>query len=163
MSTALVVEGAHRETAVADMARLSLIRYAKYALAPLALLVVSASLLLKPFGATYVDHGATLLRLFLLATIPHAVISLYFGLERVRARVGRVLLFEALIVALVTGGALAGMHRFGLVGIGIAWLGAHTLVALLVAPSFCRACRRGPATTAGPESYRRGPYAAGGD
>jgi hypothetical protein len=74
-----------------------------------------------------------------------------------------VLVFEALIVALVTVGALAGMHRFGLVGIGIAWLGAHTLVALLVAPSFCRACRRGPATTAGPESYRRGPYAAGGD
>ncbi|HEX3542175.1 MAG TPA: hypothetical protein VHT75_17210 [Acidimicrobiales bacterium] len=148
MSTALVVEGSHREAGVASMARLSVIRYAKYALLPLAVVFVGAGLVLKPFGAAYVHHGTTLLRLFLAATVPHAVISLYLAVERVRARVGRVLAVEALIVVLVTIGALAGMHRFGLAGIGMAWLGAHTLVAVMVAPAFWKACRQRPAPAA---------------
>jgi hypothetical protein len=69
------------------------------------------------------------------------VITLYLGLERVRGRVTRVLAVEAALVVLVIGGAVVGMHTHGLVGVGVAWVGAHTVVAALVAPGFWRACR----------------------
>jgi O-antigen/teichoic acid export membrane protein len=141
MSTSLVVEGAHSESQLGALARLSVVRYVKYALPGIVVVALGANLLLRPFGAAYVDHGATLLRLFLLATVPHAVITLYLGLERVRGRVTRVLAVEAALVVLVIGGAVVGMHTHGLVGVGVAWVGAHTVVAALVAPGFWRACR----------------------
>jgi O-antigen/teichoic acid export membrane protein len=142
MSTSLVIEGSHDETRVAAMARLSVVRFAKFALPGIVALGLGANLLLKPFGAAYEHNGATLLRLFLLAALPHAVITIYLSLERVQARVNRVLAVEALIVVLVTVGAVVGMQRYGLVGVGVAWLAAHTVVAAAVAPGFLRACRR---------------------
>jgi len=142
MATSLVVEGAHHEAQLGAMARLSLARYARYALPGIAVLALGANLLLKPFGAAYVDHGATLLRLFLVAAVPHAIIALYLGVERVRARVSRVLAVEVTIVVLVIVGAVIGMRSYGLVGVGVAWLAAHTIVAALIAPGFWKACRQ---------------------
>lgn len=145
MSTSLVIEGSHHEARVASMARLSVVRFAKYALPGIVALGLGANLLLKPFGAAYEHNGATLLRLFLVAALPHAVITIYLSLERVQARVNRVLAVEALIVVLVTVGAVVGMRRYGLVGVGVAWLAAHTVVAAIVAPGFLRACRQNDA------------------
>jgi O-antigen/teichoic acid export membrane protein len=142
MGTSLVVEGAHRESDVGSMARVSLVRYARYAVPAVAALALAAPLLLRPFGASYAAHGATLLRLLLVATVPHAVIAVYLAVERVRARAGRVVAVEAGIVVLVTAGAVAGMHAYGLIGVGLAWLAVHTVVAALVAPALWRACRR---------------------
>ena len=142
MSTSLVVEGAYDEPELAALTRLSIRRYATFVLPGVALLVLRADLLLRPFGAAYVERGTTLLRLLLIATLPQALVSLYLGVQRVRAKVGRVLAAEALVVALVTVGALAGMKQFGLVGVGSAWLAAQTTVAAVVAPALWRACRR---------------------
>jgi O-antigen/teichoic acid export membrane protein len=149
MSTSLVVEGAHDEAHLGAMARQSLRRYCRLALPGIAVLFLASNLALKPFGAVYAAHGTTLLRLFLLATVPHAVIALYISVERVRARVNRVVAVEALIVLLVSGGAVIGMRWFGLVGVGVAWLSAHTLVAAFVAPGFWRACQGQPADQIG--------------
>ena len=94
----------------------------------------------------------TLLRLLLVATLPQAVVSLYLSVERVRANVGRVLAVEAAVVVLVTAGAIVGMDRLGLIGVGWAWLVAQSIVAALVAPALWRACREpaaGPATWPG--------------
>jgi O-antigen/teichoic acid export membrane protein len=142
MGTSLVVEGAHREAGVGAMARLSVIRYVRYALPAIAALALAAPLLLRPFGAAYASHGATLLRLLLAATVPHAAIALYLGVERVRARAGRVVAVEAALVVLVIGGAVAGMRWYGLLGVGLAWLTVHVVVAAVVAPALWRACRR---------------------
>ena len=57
MSTSLVVEGAHDESELVSLTRLSVVRYAKYAVPGIALLVVGANLLLLPFGASYVDKA----------------------------------------------------------------------------------------------------------
>ena len=115
MSTSLIVEGAHDETRLASLTRLTVVRYAKYAVPGIAALVVAAPLLLHPFGAAYVDRGTTVLRLLLVATVPQAVVALYLGVERVRARVSRVLAIEAATVVLVTVGAVLGMRWSGLV------------------------------------------------
>jgi O-antigen/teichoic acid export membrane protein len=106
----------------------------------IALLIAGANLLLLPFGASYVEHGVTVLRLLLVAALPQAMVSLYLSVERVRANVSRVLAVEATVVVLVTAGAVAGMHRLGLVGVGWAWLAAQSVVATLIAPALWRAC-----------------------
>ena len=83
----------------------------------------------------------TLLRLLLVATLPQALVGLYLTVERVRADVRRVLVVEGVVVILVTVGAVVGMGRLGLIGVGWAWLVAQSIVAALVAPALWRACR----------------------
>ncbi|MEA2705037.1 MAG: hypothetical protein QOD63_2982, partial [Actinomycetota bacterium] len=149
MGTSLVVEGAHDESELVRLTRLSVARYAKYAVPGIAVLVVGANLLLLPFGASYVENGVTLLRLLLVATLPQALVSLYVSVERVRANVGRVLAVEGAVVVLVTAGAIVGMDRIGLAGVGWAWLVAQSIVAGFVVPALWRACRE-PARAEGP-------------
>ena len=136
-----MVEGAHDESDLVSLTRLSVVRYVKYAVPGIGLLVVGANLLLLPFGASYVDNGVSLLRLLLLATLPQAVVGLYLSVQRVRAHVGRVLAVEAVVVVLVTAGAILGMDRLGLIGVGWAWLAAQSVVAAIVGPALWRACR----------------------
>jgi O-antigen/teichoic acid export membrane protein len=142
MSLSLVVEGAHDESELASLTRLSVVRYAKYAIPATALLVIGANFLLQPFGSAYVNQGTTLLRLLIVATVPQAMVTLYLGVERVRARVSRVLAVEAAVVVLVTAGAIAGMSRYGLIGVGVAWLVAQSVVAVAIAPALWGACRK---------------------
>jgi O-antigen/teichoic acid export membrane protein len=106
------------------------------------LLVLAAPLLLLPFGRAYVEHGTTLLRLLIVATVPQAAIALYLGVERVRARIGRVAALEGAIVVLVTAGAVFGMRSYGLPGLGVAWLAAQSAMAVLVVPALRKVCHR---------------------
>jgi len=155
MSTSLVVEGAHDESELISLTRLSVVRYAKFAAPATVVLVIGADVLLLPFGSSYVESGVTLLRLLLVATLPQAMVSLYLGVERVRADITRVLAVEAAIVVLVTVGAIVGMHWFGLIGVGLAWLFAQSVVGAMVAPALWRACHEAAEHPVGPPSHRR--------
>ena len=134
MSTSLVVEAAHDESELATLTRRSVRRYTRFAIPGTAVLTLGAGLLLLPFGAEYSDRATTLLRLLLVSTVPHAVVTLYLGVERVRARARRVLAVEAATGLLVAVGVVLGMRWFGLTGVGVGWLAAQTVVALLVLP-----------------------------
>jgi O-antigen/teichoic acid export membrane protein len=140
LGTSLVVEGAHGEAGVALLAKRSVLLYARFVVPGVIALAAAAPLILRPFGAAYVAHGTTLLRLLLAGTLPQAVITLYLGVERVRAQVSRVIVAEAAVVALVTCGGVVGMRWYGLNGIGAAWLLGQTAVAVAVAPFLWRAC-----------------------
>jgi O-antigen/teichoic acid export membrane protein len=142
MSTSLVVEGAHQESELAALTRLSVRRYVRLAVPGTLLLVAGAGLLLRPFGPDYVSRGTTLLQLLLLATIPQAAVTLYLGVERVRARVRRVLAAEAATGLLVAVGATVGMRVSGLTGVGVGWLAAQTIVAVVVLPHLWRVGRQ---------------------
>jgi O-antigen/teichoic acid export membrane protein len=134
LSTSLVVEGAHEESDLASFTRRSVVRYAKVVVPGVALAIAAAPLVLVPFGPAYVEKGTTLLRLLLAGTVPQAVVTLYLGVERVRAQVGRVLAVELATVLLVIFGAIVGMWWYGLAGVGATWLAAQTAMAVLVAP-----------------------------
>ncbi|HEX2118894.1 MAG TPA: hypothetical protein VHF91_06900 [Acidimicrobiales bacterium] len=141
MSLSLVVEGAHDESELVALTRLSIRRYVRLAVPGTALLVLGAGLMLTPFGADYVREATTLLQLLLVATVPQAVVTLYLGVERVRAKVRRVLAAEAATGLLVALGVTVGMHASGLTGVGVGWLVAQTVVAVLVAPHLWRVLR----------------------
>lgn len=161
MSTALVVEGAHDEAGLAVFARRSVRRYVTFVLPGVAVLVAGAGLLLRPFGPSYAAHGATLLRLLLLGTVPQAVVTLYLGVERVRARVTRVLAVEAGLVSLVIVGGILEMRGYGLAGMGVAWLVAQSAMAAVALPRLRAALRlRGqPGENARDPTARRSPLA----
>lgn len=141
LSTSLVVEGAYDEADLMSLARRSVARYAKIVAPAVAVAIVGAPLLLAPFGAGYADHGTTLLRLLLAGTFPQALITMYLGVERVRARVNRILAAEAATVVMIITGALLGMRWHGLVGLGWAWLVAQTIVAGVVGPDLWKVIR----------------------
>jgi O-antigen/teichoic acid export membrane protein len=138
LSTSLVVEGAHDESSLADLTRRTARRYLRLVVPGVALLALAAPLVLRPFGAAYSAEGTTLLRLLLLGTVPQGIVSLYIGVERVRARVGRVLAIEAVAVVAVVGGAVLGMHALGLAGVGVAFLVSEAGLALFVLPRLAR-------------------------
>lgn len=143
MSLSLVVEGAHDESELVALTRLSIRRYVRLAVPGTALLVLGARLMLTPFGTDYSREGTTLLQLLLLATVPQAVVTLYLGVERVRAKVRRVLAAEAATALLVAVGVTVGMQASGLTGLGVGWLVAQTAVAVLVVPHLWRVLRSG--------------------
>jgi len=134
LSTSLIVEGAHDESNLTELTRRSVRRYIRFVAPGVIVLAVAAPLVLRPFGADYVDEGSTLLRLLLVGTVPQAVVCLYLAVERVRARVSRVLVVEALSVVATIVGAVAGMRWFGLAGVGIAFLVCQSALAILVLP-----------------------------
>jgi O-antigen/teichoic acid export membrane protein len=133
LSTSLIVEGAHDETRLAALARHSVRRYCTLVVPGIAALALAAPLLLAPFGAEYAERATPVLRLLLLGAIPQGVVAIYLGVERVRARMRRVIAVEALTVVLVSAGAVAAMGPLGLAGVGVAWCVGHTAVALAVA------------------------------
>ena len=149
LSISLLVEGAYDEAELASLARRTGLRYLRVIAPGVVLLVAAAPLVLTPFGDAYVANATTLMRLLLVGTAIHAVIVLYMAVERLRARVSRVLFAEAALVVLIISGALAGMRANGLVGLGQAYVASEVIVAVVVAPRLWRIIRPHGAHTRG--------------
>lgn len=150
LCTSLVVEGAHDESELADLTRRTIRRYVIFVIPAVALLVAGATVVLWAFGPGYASNSSAVLRLLLLGTVPQSLVMLYLGVERVRAKVTRVLAVEAATVVLVTIGVVVGMRGWGLNGLGVAWLLSHSVVAIFVVPRLWRASRTQDEPTEGP-------------
>ncbi len=130
MGHSLVVEGSREPERLAEHAR-HLLRHSGLLLAAAALVVVvAAPWILRLFGADYVAHGTTVLRLMALSAVPNVVPNVVIQVARVRRSmpwmIGVRLVFAVLIIALVA----ALLPRFGLAGVGLAWLIAECVLAL---------------------------------
>jgi O-antigen/teichoic acid export membrane protein len=86
VSTSLFAEGVHRPDEVGAMAR-SAIRIIGAILVPgvVAILAMGGTLL-STFGPAYADHAVGLLRIIVLASIPHAVTGVYASVLRAQGR-----------------------------------------------------------------------------
>jgi O-antigen/teichoic acid export membrane protein len=90
---------------------------------------VLAHPVLSLFGATYADEGSLLLALLALSAIPNVITSSAVWAARVR-RDGRVLFgLPAAITTAVIAGSWFLMPVLGVLGTGVAWLGAQTVAA----------------------------------
>ncbi|HYF26871.1 MAG TPA: hypothetical protein VD931_14105 [Baekduia sp.] len=145
VTTSMTVEGAHDHTQVRALLR-TVARRFLVLLVPIALLVVAAApLLLAPFGSDYADEGTTALRLLACASVPHALVTLYTAVSRLRGRGRPILAAQATLFALVVGLALALAEPHGLPGVALAWLAGNVVVGLAVALPLVRAARAEPA------------------
>jgi O-antigen/teichoic acid export membrane protein len=90
---------------------------------------VLAHPVLSLFGTTYADEGSLLLALLALSAIPNVITSSAVWAARVR-RDGRVLFgLPAAITTAVIAGSWFLMPVMGVLGTGVAWLGAQTVAA----------------------------------
>jgi O-antigen/teichoic acid export membrane protein len=125
-----------------EAARRSMVSKAMTLLVPSVLVcAVIAHPVLSLFGSHYADEGSLLLALLALSAIPNVITWSAVWAARVR-RDGRVLFgLPAAITTAVIAGSWILMPVMGVLGTGVAWLGAQTVAAVGVL--LARASRRG--------------------
>jgi O-antigen/teichoic acid export membrane protein len=135
----LTVEGATSQDDVAhSLRRIAwlLVRI----LVPLVLAVaVFAPLILQLFGRAYADEASTLLRLFAIGVLPHAINSVFLGLARIRRQVRWLFAVQGAEAGLFILLSLLLLRPMGITGVGVAFLVAQSLVAgVLILTGFRR-------------------------
>jgi O-antigen/teichoic acid export membrane protein len=103
-----------------------------------------APVLLGLLGPDYAVAGTPLLQLLLLSAVPHVVVGLAINLAQVRQQMRRVLGIQAAVAAGTFVAADAGLRQLGLTGVGWAWLGTQTVLALVLLATQLRFLRRRP-------------------
>jgi O-antigen/teichoic acid export membrane protein len=94
---------------------------------PVALLsVIFGQFILSLFGHAYAQNGYGLLCVLALSTLPDAITNIYTGVLRAKDRVSEAatMNFAMAVVAIVASWFL--LPHFGIVGAGLAWLGAQS-------------------------------------
>lgn len=106
-------------------------------LAPAIVVMISCGkFILGLFGASYATAGYGLLVLLAIAALPDAVSNVAVVICRVRQRLGYSAALNLGILVMTLGGAWFLMPRLGIVGVGVAWLGAQTIGAVASLPAY---------------------------
>ncbi len=90
--------------------------------------LIGAPYLLWIYGSDYADNSSTVLRILLVAAVPNVLHQLYIGRLRVQGRLGGVIFFETLLAVIAVGLSWLFIPRYGIDGVGIAWLVGLTLL-----------------------------------
>ena len=145
MGTSLTVEGIVDEGRQAAHFRSALLSLGRLVVPAVLAVALLSQPLLSLFGATYASEGAALLRLLVLATIPNLYVSLTIGRFRAQNHIARIVLIHATTAILMLGMSLVLLPRQGIIGVGVAWLVAQTLVAIATWATQVRFARFWPA------------------
>ncbi len=95
---------------------------------------LGASLILRIYGVDFAANSAWVLRLLLLAAVPNAIYQIFTGRLRSESKMVAVVVVESLLAAMVVTMAWLFLPRFGIEGVGLAWLiGLGILAAYAVA------------------------------
>ena len=95
-------------------------------------IVIAAPVILQVFGPAYAAEGTAPLRLMALAVLPYGIEVVFFAFLRIHARSREILIIQASLAVLVLGLSWVLIRPFGIVGVAIAWLAAHGVVAAIV-------------------------------
>ncbi len=134
----LTIQAANAVDTAAALTRLVFRRFGPGLLAGVALAVIAAPLLLAPYGRTYVDGGSTALRLLLAASIPQAAVTLRCVLWRLDGLSRRSCIIQVISLCVLFLTFFPLTRWWGTTGAASAWLAAHSLGALIVAPGLAR-------------------------
>ena len=139
--TSLTVESARDESRLATYARQVLVRGLLLFVPGAVLLCVGAPVLLGLFGGEYAAGSDTVLRLFALAVVPKFVVTVFIAASRVRRRVGRIVLIQAVTSTIVVAGGWLAMPVWSVSGVAAAYLSAQVVMAAALLPSLVRLLR----------------------
>ncbi len=137
--TSLVVEATLQPRELATLTKVLVRRVLALVAPAAAILALAAPLVMLPFGRTYAQHGAGVLRLLLCASLLRVAIALFSALSRVQARGLRLGVVELALFLLALGAAVPLARTNGIEGVAAAWLGANAIICIAVAPSLLRA------------------------
>jgi len=137
LAASLTVEAAANQAQLSTYGRQMLRQMARLLVPLVVVTMFGAPYVLRVFGADY-TAGTALLRLLALAALPYCFTALYISLARVRCQVGRIIVVQAALCALVLGLSMWWLQQYGITAIGMAWLIAQTLVAATLLASSLR-------------------------
>jgi O-antigen/teichoic acid export membrane protein len=135
VAMALTSEVARTPARARALARAAVTRFLLLGAPVAAALVLAAPLVLLPFGAGYVYHGTTLLRLLFAASWFRAITFLYLSVMRLQGRGRRIMFPQAATAATAIAAVALFSGPWGLTGAGAAWLGTFALAAALLLPA----------------------------
>jgi len=108
-------------------------------LAPaMAIMIVGGRFILGLFGASYASAGYGLLVLLAISALPDAVSNVAVVVCRVTQRLGYSTTLNLGILVMTLVGAWVLMPRLGILGVGVAWLGAQTVGAIASLPAYAQ-------------------------
>lgn len=84
--------------------------------------VFGARYLLLIYGSEYAENSTTVLRILLVAAVPNVIHQIYIGRLRAQSRMAAVVFFETLLSVMVVTLVWLFLPRFGIDGVGLAWL-----------------------------------------
>jgi O-antigen/teichoic acid export membrane protein len=122
----LFAELSHAPGDFARLARRSALVIVMAIVPAVAIVAVAAPLVLSLFGAPYAAHATTVLRLLCLGALPVAVNTWASFLLKSRQRMGWLIGSNVFYLATAAGLAFS-LSRFGLIGIGGAWVAANVV------------------------------------
>jgi O-antigen/teichoic acid export membrane protein len=137
----LVVEATLQQGSLRALTRIFARRVLAFLMPVAALLALAAPLVMLPFGHVYAQHSARALQLLLFGSVFRTVIALFSAVSRVQGRGLRLALVELAMLVLVLGATVSLARSHGIEGVGVAWLGANTIICLAVLPLLIRFLR----------------------
>ena len=154
MSMSLTVEGSFDRSSLALNCRKALQKIALILLPCAALTALLAHWGLGFFGPGYAAHGAPVLELLAVATLPRAMTEVYLGTLRAQSRTSMVAIIQGTRCVLMLGVTVFLTGAMGLIGAGLAAVLSQGAVAMLTLPGLWRALNdgRSPETLAAPEA-----------
>jgi O-antigen/teichoic acid export membrane protein len=95
-------------------------------------LVIFGKLILSLYGIDYASNSLRLLWLFAVMYIPESIILLFLTVARIKMKIKAIILSEAALAILIIGMSYPLMKSIGLIGVGIAFLTGHVVIAAIV-------------------------------
>ena len=131
MGISLVAEGAADPWRSRSFAIDAFVHTSGLLIVAVAVLLVIAPSLLALFGPEYAA-GDGLLRVLCLSALPFGVTSMVLGLARVEGHLTAIIVIHAALTLLVLALGVPLLNLLGTFGMGLAWLIAQTIVAILL-------------------------------
>jgi aminoglycoside phosphotransferase (APT) family kinase protein/O-antigen/teichoic acid export membrane protein len=132
VGSALIVEAATDPTKLGPYSYRVCVQAARIVVPLAAIGMLGAPYVLRLFGPNYAAEGTALLRLLALSALPHIVNSLYISVARVQRRVRAIVIVLASLCALVLILSHILLQRYGITGVGVAWLVSQTIIAVIL-------------------------------
>lgn len=134
MMVSLTVEAAADQTRLTLYCYRALVQSLRLVVPLVVTLLLGAPYILLVFGLEYARESTGLLQILALAAIPNTLIALYIAYARVLNQWWAVISVQGVVCILALGLSFT-LLRFGIIGVGIAWLTAQTVVAAFVSLS----------------------------
>ena len=134
MAMSLTVESAFNRAKLAAHTRTAMRRTLLILVPVAALTAALAPWALSLFGPGYAAHGAPILQLLAVATLPKALTELYFGALRAQSRTSRIAVVQVVRAVLLLGLALVLTRLMGTVGAAVAVLASQLITMVLILP-----------------------------
>jgi O-antigen/teichoic acid export membrane protein len=141
IGTAFVAEAARAPERTAQLARKACVNALLIVMPAVLLGIILAPIVLGVLGEDYRREATPLLRLLLLATIPHIFVVIAASMAYMQKKIGTVAMIYGCMAILTFAGTEIGLHLLGLTGAGIAWLAVQTAIAGVFLSTRLRAFR----------------------